>query len=114
MQKTVSSTLHKWAMHLMGLLTTASTLKELDEMLLSCVVVLSSPCRADIVDKHLHNLGTMMDNIGQQSDDVTEKDCGAPDNIAVNHKLEIHTLHVLLVLRDPNNPSILQLCVFGP
>ncbi|KAL7870566.1 hypothetical protein SRHO_G00080630 [Serrasalmus rhombeus] len=55
---------YKLAMHTFGLLTSASTLAELDEMLLSCTVLFSSPCSSENVEKHFKNLQTMLTAFG--------------------------------------------------
>ncbi|KAL7825305.1 hypothetical protein AOLI_G00325120 [Acnodon oligacanthus] len=51
-------------MHAFGLLTSASTLAELDQMLLSCTVLFSSPCSSENVEKHFRNLQTMLTAFG--------------------------------------------------
>lgn len=56
-------------MHVFGLLTSASSIAELDEMLLSCTVIFSSPCSSDNVEKHFNNIQTMLTNIGDSTVD---------------------------------------------
>ncbi|KAL7825264.1 hypothetical protein AOLI_G00324710 [Acnodon oligacanthus] len=55
---------YKLAMHAFGLLTSAGTLAELDQMLLSCTVLFSSPCSSENVEKHFRNLQTMLTAFG--------------------------------------------------
>lgn len=52
------------AMHIFGLLTSASSLPELDEMIVSCTVLFSSPCSSENVEKHFNNLQTMLTAFG--------------------------------------------------
>lgn len=47
-------------MHVFGLMTQATTLKELDEEVVSATVLLSSPCSSENVEKHFHNLQRLL------------------------------------------------------
>lgn len=47
-------------MHVFGLMTQATTLKQLDELVVSATVVLSSPCSGDNVEKHFQNLQALL------------------------------------------------------
>nr|XP_019961581.1 PREDICTED: uncharacterized protein LOC109641528 [Paralichthys olivaceus] len=60
---------YKLAMHVFGLLTSASSIGELDEMLLSCTVIFSSPCSSENVEKHSNNIQTMLTTIGDSTVD---------------------------------------------
>ncbi|KAF4116672.1 hypothetical protein G5714_004161 [Onychostoma macrolepis] len=60
---------YKLAMHVLGLLTTASSLVEFDEMLTSCTVVFSSPCSSENVEKHFNNIQTLLTTIGESAVD---------------------------------------------
>ena len=51
-------------MHTVGLLTPASSLADLDDMLLSCTVLFSSPCSSENVVKHFLNLQAMLTAFG--------------------------------------------------
>ncbi|KAL1276614.1 hypothetical protein QQF64_036237 [Cirrhinus molitorella] len=51
--------------HIFGRLTTASSIAEFDEMLLSCTVIFSSPCRSENVEKHFNNIQNWLTTIGQ-------------------------------------------------
>lgn len=48
------------AMHVCALLTTVSSVEQLDEMVQSAAVVFSSPCTGPNVEKHLHKLQSLM------------------------------------------------------
>ncbi|RXN24054.1 hypothetical protein ROHU_035230 [Labeo rohita] len=56
---------YKLAMHIFGLLTTASSIVEFDEMLLSCTVIFSSPCSSENVEKHFNNIQNWLTTIGE-------------------------------------------------
>ncbi|KAK7127267.1 hypothetical protein R3I94_018454 [Phoxinus phoxinus] len=56
---------YKLAMHVFGLLTTASSIVEFDEMLLSSTVIFSSPCSSENVEKHFNNIQTLLTTIGE-------------------------------------------------
>lgn len=76
---------YKLAMHIFGLLTTASSLAEFDEMLLSCTVIFSSPCSSKNVEKHFNNIQTLLTSIGESAVD---------DNSIVPEDLEVHSKHI--------------------
>ena len=69
-------------MHVFGMLTSASSIAELDEMLLSCTVIFSSPCSSENVEKHFNNIQTMLTNIGDSTVD---------DSSIVPEELEVPT-----------------------
>ncbi len=69
-------------MHVFGLLTTASSLVEFDEMLTSCTVMFSSPCSSENVEKHFNNIQTLLTTIGESADD---------DSNIVSEDLEVHS-----------------------
>lgn len=77
-------------MHVFGLLTTASSSVEFDEMLLSCTVVFSSPCSSENVEKHFNNIQTLLTNIGESAADHS--------NI-VSEDLEVHSKNIKYVLK---------------
>lgn len=63
-------------MHVFGLLTSAATLVEMEDILFSMAVVFSSPQWGENVEKHFLNLQTKMLNMGISGDltEVTEED----------------------------------------
>ncbi|XP_042345228.1 uncharacterized protein LOC121945214 isoform X2 [Plectropomus leopardus] len=60
---------YKLAMHVFGLLTSATSITEFDEMLLSCTVIFSSPCSSENVQKHFDNIQTMLTSIDDSAAD---------------------------------------------
>ncbi|KAK0132619.1 hypothetical protein N1851_032487 [Merluccius polli] len=52
------------AMHVFGLMTQATTLHELDDIVCSTNVVFSSSCSGEQVDKHFHNLQILLTRAG--------------------------------------------------
>jgi len=75
---------YKLAMHVFGLLTTARSIVEFDEMLLSSTVIFSSPCSSENVEKHFNNIQTLLTNIGESVVD---------DSSIVPEDLEVHSKH---------------------
>ncbi|XP_057198393.1 uncharacterized protein LOC130559383 isoform X2 [Triplophysa rosa] len=69
---------YKLAMHIFGLLTTASTIAEFDEMLLSCTVIFSSPCSSENVEKHFNNIQALLTTIG---DSVVDDNSIVPEHL---------------------------------
>ncbi|XP_016405730.1 uncharacterized protein LOC107738494 isoform X1 [Sinocyclocheilus rhinocerous] len=67
------------AMHVFGALTTASTLKELDDMVQSATVVFSSPSCGASVEKHFKNLQSWLQKKGTPLDETTESRGDAED-----------------------------------
>ncbi|XP_059376293.1 uncharacterized protein LOC132112707 isoform X2 [Carassius carassius] len=67
------------AMHVFGALTTASTLKELDDMVQSATVVFSSPCCGASVEKHFKNLQSWLQKKGTPLDETTKSRGDAED-----------------------------------
>lgn len=63
-------------MHVFGLLTSAATLVEMEDILISMTVVFSSPQSGDNVEKHFRNLQNKMLNMGISGDmtDITDED----------------------------------------
>lgn len=63
-------------MHVFGLLTSAATLLEMEDILISMAVVFSSPQSGDNVEKHFRNLQSKMLNIDISGDmtDITDED----------------------------------------
>ncbi len=55
-------------MHVFGLLTSAATMVEMEDILISMTVVFSSPQSGDNVEKHFCNLQNKMLNIGISED----------------------------------------------
>ncbi len=55
-------------MHVFGLLTSAATMGEMEDILISMTVVFSSPQSGDNVEKHFCNLQNKMLNIGISED----------------------------------------------
>ncbi|RXN14620.1 hypothetical protein ROHU_028583 [Labeo rohita] len=56
---------YKLGMHTFGLLACSTSLKQMDEVLLSATVVFSSPCSGDNVEKHYNNLVVLMQQVGK-------------------------------------------------
>lgn len=77
-------------MHVFGLLTTASSSVEFDEMLLCCTVVFSSPCSSENIEKHFNNIQTLLTNIGESA---------ADDSNIVSEDLEVHSKNIKYVLK---------------
>ncbi|XP_056623672.1 uncharacterized protein LOC130436759 [Triplophysa dalaica] len=63
---------YRLSMHVFGLLTSASTLKEMEDILISMAVVFSSPKSGENVEKHFLNLQHKMQKIGI-SENMTEQ-----------------------------------------
>lgn len=64
-------------MHVLGLMTQATTLKELDEVVVSATVVFSSPASDENVEKHFQNLQALLTSTAQpviNDTDITEED----------------------------------------
>jgi len=72
----------KLAMHIFGLLTTASSIVEFDEMLLSCTVIFSSPCSSENAEKRFNNIQTLLTSSGESAFD---------DSSIVPEDLEVHS-----------------------
>ncbi|XP_056599420.1 uncharacterized protein LOC130417719 isoform X2 [Triplophysa dalaica] len=70
---------YKLAMHIFGLLTTARSIAEFDDMLLSCTVIFSSPCSSENVEKHFNNIQALLTTVGESVVD---------DNSIVSEDLE--------------------------
>ena len=70
----VSSPKHyRLSMHLFGLLTSAATLMEMDDIITSMAVLFSSPQSGDNVEKHFQNLQNRLQTIGfSESSDRAE------------------------------------------
>ncbi|XP_056602872.1 uncharacterized protein LOC130419888 isoform X2 [Triplophysa dalaica] len=56
---------YKLAMHIFGLLTTARSIAEFDDMLLSCTVIFSSSCSSENVEKHFNNIQALLTTVGE-------------------------------------------------
>ncbi|CAM4566181.1 unnamed protein product [Leuciscus chuanchicus] len=67
---------YRLSMHVFGLLTSAATLLEMEDILISMAVVFSSPQSGDNVEKHFRNLQSKMLNIDISGDmtDITDED----------------------------------------
>ncbi|KAA0722255.1 hypothetical protein E1301_Tti014479 [Triplophysa tibetana] len=70
---------YKLAMHIFGLLTTARSIAEFDDMLLSCTVIFSSPCSSENVEIHFNNIQALLTTVGESVVD---------DNSIVSEDLE--------------------------
>ncbi|KAL6485159.1 hypothetical protein MHYP_G00072040 [Metynnis hypsauchen] len=55
---------YRFGMHVIGLLTSANSMVELEEMVTSATVVISSPCVGENVEKHFQNIKTMLAFLG--------------------------------------------------
>ncbi|KAL1250775.1 hypothetical protein QQF64_018571 [Cirrhinus molitorella] len=65
---------YRMAMHVFGLLTSAATLVEMEDTLISMTVVFSSPQSGNNVEKHFRNLQNKMLNIGISGDETVITD----------------------------------------
>lgn len=72
-------------MHVFGLLTQATTLKQLDEVLGSATVVFSSPRSGENVEKHFQNIQTLLTAASQP---VIDESCIAEEDFVVGNLLE--------------------------
>jgi len=73
---------YKLGMHTFGLLACASTLKQMDEVILSATVVFCSPCSGDNVEKHYKNLLVLMEQVGTL--DIDDQNITAEDYKVIN------------------------------
>ena len=62
-------------MHVLGLLTTASTLKDLDDVVESAAVVFGSQWSWKNVEKHFRNLQSWLQKKGTQSAEPSKPPC---------------------------------------
>lgn len=71
------------AMHTFGVFTTATSLKDLTDMVQSAAVVFGSPCSGENVEKHFHNLQLLMQkaNVDVDGNDRNSK---ADEDLKVN------------------------------
>lgn len=67
------------AMHVSGLLTTASSLQELDDMVRSAAVVFSSPCSGTNVEKHFNNIQSLLTREKFQIEDMGKSKINSED-----------------------------------
>lgn len=72
-------------MHVFGLLTQATTLKQLDEVLGSATVVFSSPRSGENVERHFQNIQTLLTAASQP---VIDESCIAEEDFVVGNLLE--------------------------
>ncbi|KAJ4918228.1 hypothetical protein JOQ06_010007 [Pogonophryne albipinna] len=56
---------YRLCMHVFGLMTQATTLKELDQVVVSATVLLASPCSGENVEKHFKDLQTLLTAVAQ-------------------------------------------------
>lgn len=74
---------YKLAMHIFGLLACCSTLKEMDEVLLSSTVLFCSLCNGPNVAKHYNNLQLLMQQRG--TFELDDKNIIAEDYKVINN-----------------------------
>ncbi len=74
---------YKLAMHIFGLLACCSTLKEMDEVLLSSTVLFCSLCNGPNVAKHYNNLQLLMQQSG--TFELDDKNIIAEDYKVINN-----------------------------
>lgn len=72
-------------MHVFGLLTQATTLKQLDEVLGSATVVFSSPRSGENVERHFQNIQTLLTAASQP---VIDESCIAEEDFVVGNLFE--------------------------
>ncbi|KAI4798480.1 hypothetical protein KUCAC02_022031 [Chaenocephalus aceratus] len=56
---------YRLCMHVFGLMTQTTTLKELDQVVVSATVLLASPCSGENVEKHFKDLQTLLTAVAQ-------------------------------------------------
>lgn len=66
-------------MHVFGLLTTANSLEDLDDMVESAAVVFSSAFSAANVEKHFNNLQSWLKRTGTQMDETAKSQLSSED-----------------------------------
>lgn len=66
-------------MHIFGLLTTANTLEDLDDMVQSAAVLFSSPSSGANVERHFNNLQTWLQKKGIQLDETAKSQSNVED-----------------------------------
>lgn len=66
-------------MHIFGLLTTASSLEDLDDMFQSAAVVFSSPSSGANIEKHFNNLQSWLKKTGTQMDETAKSQLSSED-----------------------------------
>lgn len=79
---------YKLGMHTFGLLACSTSLKQMDEVLLSATVVFSSPCSGDNVEKHYNNLVVLMQQVGKL--EIEEQNIVAEDYKVINSVSSTH------------------------
>lgn len=72
-------------MHVFGLMTQATTLKQLDEVLGSATVVFSSPRSGENVERHFQNIQTLLTAASQP---VIDESCIAEEDFVVGNLFE--------------------------
>lgn len=70
---------YQLAMHVFGLLTTANSLEDLDDMVESAAVVFSSAFSAANVEKHFNNLQSWLKRTGTQMDETAKSQLSSED-----------------------------------
>lgn len=70
-------------MHIFGLLTTASSLEDLDDMVESAAVVFSSPSSGANVEKHFNRLQSWLKKTGTPELDETAKSHQSSEDLTV-------------------------------
>lgn len=78
---------YRFGMHVIGLLTSAKTMVELEEMVTSATVVISSPCVGENVEKHFQNIKTMLAVIGDL--DLLESNVCSEDLAQVKFQIQL-------------------------
>ncbi|KAM3616613.1 uncharacterized protein V6R79_020854 [Siganus canaliculatus] len=86
LQSSVPKNHYHLAMHIFGLLTTANSMDELDDMVQSAAVVLSSVSSGDNVEKHFNNLQSWLKKIGFQQDETSKSQLGDEDLTIIHIK----------------------------
>ena len=79
------------AMHVFGLMTQATTLKQFDEVVVSATVLFSSPCSGENVDRHFQNIQVLLTAAPQPVADesaITAEDfevCNPLEKLKITH-----------------------------
>lgn len=79
-----ASTNYRLTMHIFGVLTTARSLPNFDQMLRSCAVMFLSPCFGKNVGKHLSKIRRMKTTFTFDSDEDEDESRTDPDDFEVH------------------------------
>lgn len=101
-------------MHVFGLLTCCSTLKEMDEVVCSSAVLFCSPCSGANLQKHYNNLQMLMQQRGsfEHEKDVIAEDYRVLKIMLILQDLffstQPHSYNAYSILCNKNQPDLLK------